>query len=62
MSLISLSASSSSIKIKEGDNKQQKQQERRLLYDHTQFNEAIEVVIKMLDDLDHYDRLFVEDE
>jgi hypothetical protein len=29
-----------------------------LHYDHKQFNEAIEVVIKMLDRLDHYDRIF----
>lgn len=33
----------------------------RLLYDHTKFNEAIEVVIKMLDRLDRFDRVFAQD-
>ena len=48
--LIALSASS---RIKE---------DKPLLYDHKQFNEAIEVVIKMLDRLDHYDRKFAVEE
>ena len=28
------------------------------LYDHTKFNEAIELLIKMLDRLDRFDRIF----
>ena len=30
----------------------------KLLYDHTKFNEAIEILIKMLDKLDRFDRIF----
>jgi hypothetical protein len=30
------------------------------LYDHSKFNESIETIIKMLDRLDHFDRIFVE--
>jgi hypothetical protein len=30
------------------------------LYDHSKFNEAIETVIKMLDRLDEFDRIFVQ--
>lgn len=33
----------------------------KLLYDHTQFNEAIEILIKMLDRLDRFDRIFAEE-
>jgi hypothetical protein len=29
-----------------------------LLYDHTKFNDAIEILIKMLDRRDHFDRIF----
>lgn len=32
--------------------------DHKVEYDHTKFNEEIEVVIKMLDRLDHYDRIF----
>ncbi len=32
------------------------------LYDHTKFNEAIEILIKMLDRLDHFDRIFIAQE
>jgi hypothetical protein len=31
-----------------------------LLYDHTKFNEAIEVLIKMVDKLDRFDRVFAQ--
>jgi hypothetical protein len=35
--------------------------DKKLTYgDHAKFNEAIETVIKMLDRLDHFDRIFVE--
>lgn len=33
--------------------------DRKLLYDHTKFNEAIEIIIKMLDKLDRFDRIFL---
>ena len=37
-----------------------KKDKEKLLYDHTAFNEATEVVIKMLDRLDRFDRIFTE--
>lgn len=33
--------------------------EDKLLYDHTYFNETIEVLIKILDRFDRFDRIFV---
>jgi hypothetical protein len=38
-----------------------KQQDKKLLYDHTQFNEAIEIVIKLLDRYDRIDRAFAQE-
>ncbi|MGC1132916.1 MAG: hypothetical protein WA941_08835 [Nitrososphaeraceae archaeon] len=32
----------------------------KLLYDHTEFNEAIEILIKMLDRLDRFDGIFAQ--
>ena len=32
---------------------------RELLYDHTKSNEAIEIIIKMLDKLDRFNRIFL---
>ena len=33
----------------------------KLLYDHTKFNESIEVLIKMVNRLDHFDRVFAQE-
>jgi hypothetical protein len=33
---------------------------RELLYDHTKSNEAIEIIMKMLDRLDRFDRMFIQ--
>ena len=50
MGLIALSASVSKNKDK-----------KELLYDHTAFNEAIEIVIKMLDRYERIDRVFAQE-
>lgn len=50
MGLIALSAS------------KRNEEKKPLLYEHTEFNKAIEVVIKMLDRLDSVDRVFAQDE
>lgn len=34
--------------------------DKKLLYDHTEFNEAIEILIKMLDRLDRFDGIFAQ--
>lgn len=52
-------ALSASLNVKKDSNNSK--DDKKLIYDHTEFNKAVEVVIKILDRFDHYDRMFARE-